>query len=434
METVKSFLKHIPITRPGSKTKFKSLSDYLPEGTVYYYGYPAGEDSGFLNKVPPTIEELVAARVFSCAGDKIKAVGFAATTEKQLDKRLMERLALPQLKKDNMVIMPEAITAEVLGAERNKLIKQALKESIKPGSLVMAYPYDGDDMKDLYQIDPEITWKLNDKSLMKNYMDEQWFPQRYAVFQGGLEFHDGAANLPVPCVIKAAASSSGDGVYICRDGEDLSAALKDLRHLDGPIIAEQHIDTYKNYVVNFGVPHKADQEIDILGVHEQLTGEDGSFLGGEIKTSAIPTDITEAVDYLRDKVLPRVRELGWYGVGGFDVLLDKSGQAYFIDCNFRINSTSAFHFLNINGVISAPLVSFSAQFTGSQAEFEAAILPFADIDSKERCVQIIALGNQGDKWNLNLALMYSDQNQLKNRAYQLLSAGLESQALQNTLK
>ena len=44
------------------------LSDYFPTGTCYFYGYPAGEDESFFNKVPVEIEELVAARANCCAG------------------------------------------------------------------------------------------------------------------------------------------------------------------------------------------------------------------------------------------------------------------------------------------------------------------------------------------------------------------------------
>ena len=58
--------------------KHVTLSTYFPAGTRFFYGYPAGEDSGFLNRVGPEIEELVAARPICCAGRDVFIVNFAA--------------------------------------------------------------------------------------------------------------------------------------------------------------------------------------------------------------------------------------------------------------------------------------------------------------------------------------------------------------------
>jgi hypothetical protein len=424
----------LPFTKSSQNKKNVSLSRYFPAGTTYFYGYPAGEDSGFLNKVPPVIEELVAARAFSCAGDKVSVVCFAATTAPQLDSDLLEKFAVPRLNKNQLALLPPQIDEKVVGAERNKQIKDALSGMLPEHSLIMAHPFSGAGIEPLYQIPIDITHKLNDKSKMNEYIADEHLPKRLAIYENGAEFAASYSQFKPPYVVKASSSSSGDGVYICLTEQDALTAVKDLKQLQATVLIEEFIEVYKNYVINFGISSIRKQPIDIIGVHEQLTTPEGGFLGGIIRSSEFPKELLEAKKYLHDEVLPKIRDMGWYGIGAFDTLVDKSGKFYFIDCNFRINSTSAYHLLVANGTIPAPLISFGAEFRGSQADLEKCLLPLAGKDSPGRIMQLIALNYHDGVWGINAAMFFKTEEQLHERIHILLDKGLVSGALSQIVK
>src|SRR5437868_6415996 len=99
--TTKLLKRHLKgLTGPGNL----SLSTYFPKGTQYFYAYPAGEDSGFLNRVPPQVEELVAARAAICAGSHVSVVSFAATNTPALDQSLLDDLNIPRLKRQQSIV------------------------------------------------------------------------------------------------------------------------------------------------------------------------------------------------------------------------------------------------------------------------------------------------------------------------------------------
>jgi hypothetical protein len=171
-----------PIQLPEFKKKL-SLSSYFPAGTYYFYGYPAGEASGFLNNVPPAVEELVAARAFSCAGPRVSVVSFAATASPALDEELLHELSIPQLRSRQITLLPQEIDDRLKGAARNESVKAALKDLVPDGSLVMAQP--DADMAGLYQIPPALTSLLNDKQHMGDYIATDLLPTRYATYKNG---------------------------------------------------------------------------------------------------------------------------------------------------------------------------------------------------------------------------------------------------------
>lgn len=406
-----------------------SMSNYFPAGTYYFYGYPAGETAGFLNKVPPTVEELVAARILSCAGPSLKVVSFAATNPPHVDFELLEKLGIPYADDSRDVILPKNIAHNLTGSRRNIAVMDALVDSIPPDSLIMAQPFGDKTLESLYQISSRLTTWLNDKSNLPSLISSEFLPTRFGSYQSGADFFKHRAIHTTPCVIKAALSSSGDGVYICHNDKDLRKTFGELRSFEGPIVVDQYVDVAKNYCVNFGVPHDTTQPIDLIGFNEQLTTQNGDFLGGTITTTRLPTELTGIVAHMMSVVLPTVRAMGWYGVGGLDVITDKSGRAYFIDGNFRINGTTAYHFLVKNSSITTPLVTFVGQFNGQRELFERAILPLAGMGKQGKIIQLIALSKHADVWNLNGALMYDNKSELKHRIEQVLGAGIQSATL-----
>jgi hypothetical protein len=416
--------------RVVKSSKKVSLSTYFPEGTTYFYGYPAGEDSGFLNQVPPAVEELVAARAATCAGPHVTVIGFAATNAPHVPKSLLQKLSIPQLDQEQLILLPQAIDTTMKGGERNQFIKNSLTESVDAKSLVMAQPFTTPDMEEIYQIPAKLTRWLNDKSTMNQYVTAQFMPAKLGLYENGEEFAAHYAELTIPFVAKASSSSAGDGVYVCLTQDDVQAAVKGLKQVGGTILAEQYIEARKNYGIHFGIPYHEAMPIDMLGVNEQLTTPAGEFIGGIISSTDCPAELIEAQRYLRDEILPKIRDMGWYGIGCLDVLTDRAGRFYFIDANFRMTGMSAYHCLIANGAITSPLMGFSGTFTGSRAAFEAIMLPLADRSGKHLIMQLIALSRHDQTWHFNAALFFDSHEQLVERAQHLLELKVESDALQ----
>jgi hypothetical protein len=407
-----------------------SMSNYFPSGTCYFYGYPAGEDAGFLNKVPPTVEELVAARIFSCGGPHVSVVSFSATNPPLLDANLLDALDIPHSGDTRSILLPKNITHDLSGNERNAAVKTALINVITPGSLVMAQPFMDESMAELYMVSSKLTMWLNDKSNLPALIRSEFLSARLGCYASGADFLTYGFVKSTPCVVKAALSSSGDGVYICRNDDDFYETRQQLKHFKGKIIVESYIEIKNNYCINFGIPHNPDQPIDIIGFNEQLIAANGDFLGGIINTTKLPGEIADITRYMLEVALPAIRAMGWYGVGGLDIITDKTGKAYFIDGNFRMNGTSAYHFLVKNQVIKPPLVTFVGQFSGSREAFERAILPYAGKHAAHKMIRLVALSRHEETWNLNGALMYKDAAQLKRRVDRLLATGIQSAALE----
>src|SRR3989344_3968039 len=164
-----------------------SLSRYFPKGTCYFYGYPCGEDSGFLNRVPPAVEELVSARPLLCGGSNITALCFANSLHPETLNFVRSHLSSPLLSKKQIQPLPATINVDITGKKRNQLLKQSLLNSVSPGTLAMAQPFLDDDLDHLYQISPKLTQWLNDKQHMISYVPEQLLPTRYGFFKSGHE-------------------------------------------------------------------------------------------------------------------------------------------------------------------------------------------------------------------------------------------------------
>lgn len=404
-----------------------SLSTYFPAGTQYFYGYPAGEDSGFLNQVPPSVEELVASRAVSCAGDHVSVIEFAATTTPKIEQSLLDAFEIPQISRSKRIVLPQEIDCSLTGNARNDKIKDSLLNTADCNSLIMAQPYTSKDMRQIYQISPRLTTWLNDKQNMSQLISDSLMPAKYGSFANGTDFVDNYGSIQLPCVVKASSSSSGDGVYICKTKSDLDNAARNLADISGTIIAEQYIVALKNYGVHFGIPHDKSQPVDFIGINEQLTTDEGEFIGGIIKSNHFPAELKSLRKILMNDILPKVRELGWYGVGCFDVLTDEAGRTYFIDCNFRMTGMSAYHFLVANHTINTPLIGFSGDFVGSQQDLVSKLLPLAQ--GKRKIVQLITLSKNKNVWSFNGALFFNKDSQLQNRVDQLLETGIKSAAL-----
>lgn len=437
METllVRSVIKKtIKIKSPG-KLQSKplrneiSLSRYFPKGTSYFYGYPSGEDSNFFNCVPPVNEELVAARSLVCVGEHVKPIVFSSAIDPSVLNLLKNELGVVYPEQKNIATFPSQITHNIVRKERNALIKKSLSELSTEGNLIMAQPFLDSEMQNHFQIPAELTILLNDKKNLPEYVPEQYLAKRYAEYQGGKAFATSSDTLPIPCVVKVSSSSSGDGIRICKTAEQLESAKKEYAAIFGSIIVEQFIEIAKNYGIQFGIPFNQSKEVEIIGVSEQLTTPEGEFIGGvldPLKLFHLDDEIKKA---FLEHILPTVRDMGWYGVGGFDVLVEKSGKFYMADPNFRMTGMSPYIFQARNGIIKKPMASFIATFEGTLEEFKSKIIPIAKEGSPNQMVHVIALTRHQNTFRMNAALYFDQESDVQNHAKHLISLGIDSKAL-----
>ncbi len=406
-----------------------SLSKYYPLGTSYFYGFPAGEDSKFFNQVPPWKEELVSARPMVCAGDGVRIVTFAPTTERRICCYLNDELGTPLIKRDNIIELPTSITADIAGEERNKRVKEALLELVPHGSLVMAQPYLDEKLRPLFQIAPEICNWLNDKKNMLEYIPYTMLPQRYTSYPNGKGFVENADKIPFPCVVKVSSSSSGDGVRICRNQEELMKAKEEFGQLTETIYIEEFIDAVYNLGVQFGIPSDPREPIAMIGFNEQLVTEAGEYLGGTIDSSINVPILPQIYEAMLTVILPKIREKGWYGMGGFDVLVDKEGRFFFIDSNLRMTAITAYLCQLRSRKFKRPIATFTGVFKGTQADFERVIVPLAIPSNPVRKLNIITLVHAEQSYRFNAGFFFDDKAEIPARAKELRELGIESSVL-----
>lgn len=406
------------------------LSRYFPAATAYFYGYPAGQDSQFFNLVPPASEELVAARSLVCAGPSVAPIVFPAAVEPHVLSILRDDLGVSLVEGDRVLRLPEAIGPEIVGEPRNALVKQALRSLVPDGALVMAQPYDDLGLQDRFQLPAELTIWLNDKMHLRSVVPAEYLPERYAVFGSGSSFADYAGGVPLPCVVKVSSSSSGDGVRICRTRRQLLNAQREYADIRSSVLVQEYIDVACNFGIQFGIPSDRGVPVEIIGVSEQLTTPEGEFIGGIVDPHRLMPTIDGVNDLLLQVVLPAVRELGWYGVGGFDVLIDRRGRYFITDPNFRMTGMTPYLCEARNGRIRKRMVSFSGMFRGDAEAFRRAILPLAVEGHPEQMLHLIALTRHGDTYRMGGAVLFDDDAEVTPSAQRLLRKGFASKALE----
>lgn len=407
-----------------------SLSKFFPKNTEYFYAFPEGQESNFFSDDPPWKEELFATRPLVCAGPDVKVIVFASNLEKKARSLLSKKIGVSCIKKKNIVTLPAEISEDVEGEERTELIKKALKQVVTPGKLVMAQPFLDQDLWECYQISPELSTYLNDKKNMFDYISATHLPERYALYENGKLFAASDTLVPLPCVVKVSSSASGDGVRMCKKWEDISLAKLEFKDIRSTIIVEKYIDFFYNLGVQFAVPYDSLQPIEIVGVNEQLVTPAGEYLGAIIDERKQYPFLDKIKGVLLEEILPKVRANGWYGVGGFDVLLGKDNQFYFIDSNFRMTAMTAYIYKVKNKEINKSVVAFTGTFQGSEKDFKRVILPLAKRkNNPNQMIEIITLTKKNECYHFNAGLFFNTDEDIKNRAGLLLSAGVESEVL-----
>lgn len=400
-----------------------TLSEYYPEGTAYFYGYPAGQDSGFFNTVPPQVEELVAGRPLRCLGDRVKAVAFAASVSTDI-RRLFDTIGTPLPSPDRIIALPDDINADLSGPLRNDRIREMIKKCIQKESLCMAQPYTGDDIEDRYAIPTGLCAALNDKSAMSEIIPPRYLAARLAQFEDGASFASSSFS-ELPCVVKVASSSAGDGVRICKTPPELASARRDFTEISQRILIEEFVEAADSVGVQFAVPADPSKPVQVLGCSRQCLAAGSESIGGLVmRDPTVPANIERAL--LAD-ILPNVRSRGWYGVGGMDVLIASEEECRFVDPNFRMTAMTPFVWQARNDELGGKnQLSFnSALFTGELSD----LLNVASLDSGGRLLNIISATRTVAGYRLCGSVLFDQSETLRENASELKKKGLTAASL-----
>lgn len=406
-----------------------TLSDYLPKGTVYFYGFPTGQDSKFYNNVPAYDEELVSARPIICAGEHVKVVTFSAAAS-DYSREVVSRYT-SNTSEASVVKLPDDISASVVGAERNTKIKEALVDLVDDYSLVMAQPFIDKNLEKKFKINPELSAKLSSKNNMELFVPSEFIPKLYGTFNSGAEFNELTDSIPTPCVIKVANSSSGDGVVICYSDSDVESVKQKFKNVTSFIIIEQFIEAKHNLCMQFGVPYDDSSSPEVIGFNEQITSPQGGFLGGVVNPRKLIKEYDSIKKVMLEEILPNLAKLGWCGIGGIDVLIQADGSFFFIDPNLRLTATYAYVYLSATNQVKKPVVSFSGKIQTSREEFENNILQFAE--GNDPTITIISLTEQDGVFRFNAGVQFDSTDDLMIKSQKLLDAGIEATVLNNVV-
>ncbi|KKP86704.1 MAG: hypothetical protein UR90_C0022G0003 [Parcubacteria group bacterium GW2011_GWC1_35_8] len=407
-----------------------TLSEYFPKNTEYFYSYPIGDTLHFYNAGDPINEELISARLLACVGEDIKVIIYDSTLKDGSLDLLRKYSDIPFVKENQIIVLPKNINEEVLGLERNELITKALLNKTSSGNLIMAQPIlDNRLIKD-YQIDPNLSIWLNDKKNLDQYVSSELLPERYVQFINGQELFKSKVKIPLPCVVKISASSSGEGIRICKNIKDLKQTKIDFKERTGTIFIEKFITYVHNIGFQFGIPYGKPIFFPshIIGYNHQITAIDGEFLGGFIFQNEWDEKLEQIKKIIEIEILPKIQAMGWYGVGGFDVLINKEGEFFIIDSNFRTTGMTAYIFLTRHNLIPKSMVSFTATFKGSEDEFIKKILSLNK--GKNKILTIISLTKKDDEYRFNAALLFEKKGELPSLANKLIEIGVKSEVLE----
>ncbi|MFA6992597.1 MAG: ATP-grasp domain-containing protein [Candidatus Gracilibacteria bacterium] len=407
-----------------------SISRYYPKGTTYFYQFPSGKDSGFFNPYVLAWQEILgAARMLVYAGDAVKVVTFAQSADTE-SRYLLETLMGTKLSHvKNMVVLPKKIDDKVFGQRRDNLIKKSLKSLIKKKSLIMSQPYIDDEIEKLYQFPSKITFRLNDKLSLPDFVPKEHLPKKYKNFKNGRDFHAENFKIPFPCVVKISSSCAGDGVRICRNVSDFSRAKNDFSKAVHSVIVEEFIEEKLNIGVQFGIPYDKKKSIDIIGFNQQFIDNDGNYLGGIINPKKKIPVLSKIYKTLKEDILPKARKFGWYGIGGMDVLIDRKNNFYFIDPNFRATAVFPYICIAHNEGITKSMITLTGFYKKSKSEFMKNVLPLARPGSKQ-LLKVIVLIKTSTGFRFNAGVFFKSTKELAKNADRLLSLGVKSSVLE----
>lgn len=170
--------------------------------------------------------------------------------------------------------------------------------------------------------------------------------------------------------------------------------------------------------------------IEIIGHNEQLTTQQGNYLGGIVNPSSTIPSLANIYQTLQKVILPRARKLGWFGVGGIDVIIDEMERFYFIDPNFRMTAAFAYVYLSKNNKIKRPIMSFIGTFREDRQDFLKKVSPLARENDTNQMLSIIAMTQGNGEYRFNAGMFFDSYSDIPQRAEELLRRGISSTTLE----
>ncbi len=217
------------------------------------------------------------------------------------------------------------------------LIKQLAHEKGK--KIYFQYIHDEDILeKEFYALDKDIFVALNNKSRIPEWTNYKYVPKRDIVPIE--EFETRIQSWSYPFVIKPGddlPTAGGYGVMICYNDEDLEKAktrIKEATEATEQLIIEQKIEAVNNYCVQYA--YSDELGLQYLGTAQQLTNDYGFYNGNENVTD-VPQHVIDAGREIMEIGVSK----GFFGVAGFDLLVDKNDDVFAIDLNFRQNGSTS---------------------------------------------------------------------------------------------
>lgn len=407
----------------------RTLSSFYPPGTAHYYGTPLSSDASFFAARPAWSLDVLVARTLVCAGPTGRVVAFPETVDPWVWRILRDELGVSLIDREQVLTLPWTVATLMSSPDADNLLKSALKALSGRQRLIMMSPWLDNDARDYYVMNPKTQLALNDKRFLSSLVPADEVPERLAEFRDGRDFADSPFSLPLPFVVKVASSVSGHGVRICRVAHDIERARRELSAVLCPILIEAYIESVRNVCVQFGVPYDAGHAAEVLGFDEQLIDPAGLFLGGIIDASPDPAGLSHMLASLEEHLLPRLRSLAFFGVGGIDVLIDAAGRHYWIDANLRMAGTLPWLLELTNGRMSRSMATLMARFRGSEADFRRRVLPHARVGDRQQLLHIIALARDEEGFRMSAAAVFNHRSERGEVAARLMSLGLDSPTL-----
>jgi hypothetical protein len=187
----------------------------------------------------------------------------------------------------------------------------------------------------LYAIPPGLLADLNDKAKLKHFVPIEFVAPRTVVPASELQdLAQTVGNRRI--VLKAGGpfpSGGGGCVVIVRDSGDWDKARSILGFAES-IVMEELLDVRDNFCLNY---FSEGASSHLLGASRQITDREGGYLGNWFEPESPPPDAAIAVGHT---IMQTAISLGYRGIAGFDMVVDREDRLWVIDLNFRLNGST----------------------------------------------------------------------------------------------
>lgn len=399
-----------------------SLSDTYAPGAVYapFYPFGGGAGRGFLNSAmdgePLTLNPVFSDPLATVAGDDVDIVTFASAGGADTRGRLRECFGVPYPDPARLRLIPSLRSSSE--TELDAHIIGHLRAVTRDRTLLVSQPFFDPALEERYRIDPRLSHWLNDKSNLPAYVPVEHLPRRLATYQDGSAFR-ADTRIFCPAVAKLASSSGGQGVRIIRVPADLAAAREVFGASADPVFLEEYIEDGRNLGIQFAIPADPQEPPRLVGAARQVVDREGSYIGNRIERDyAVPPLIA---DRFLQEILPRVRSLGWHGVGGMDVI-DQGERFFCIDPNFRVTGSTAHLYHRASGLVRSPALTFYGEMSAPLSS----LAPHARMGDAAQRLYVLAAHEEAGETALIGGALYEDDADLADNLRFLRELGIRS--------